>query len=242
MGRSQPRQSGFARFAPYVEIARLDYWPKGAFVVLGALAALASPVRPGAGWLILEALLACSLLSSANYVANEWMDRESDRHHPTKGGRPCVRGQIRGRWAAVEYALLSISGLFLAARLSLDFLLVSLVFLGVAGLYNFAPIRMKDRVVLDILTESLMLPLRIAMGWIAARPDDGFPPLALLVVGWLGACGAAALKREREMAVFLDLEMAARYRRPFGRYNRRWLARVGLALGALSVTLILLGR
>lgn len=62
----------------YVRIARVDHWFKNVFMLPGiALALLFRPVPTSDVVLpILLGILSTCLVASANYVINEWLDRE----------------------------------------------------------------------------------------------------------------------------------------------------------------------
>src|ERR1700722_20580277 len=78
---------GRASLRDYVGIARPDHWIKNIFVLPGA--ALAIGLSQSVDWIstferVAVAIIASCLLASANYTINEWLDAETDRHHPIK--------------------------------------------------------------------------------------------------------------------------------------------------------------
>lgn len=54
-------------------------------------------------------------IASANYVINEWLDREFDAHHPSKHHRKAVSLQLSPALVYVEYLAFAGVGLSLAA-------------------------------------------------------------------------------------------------------------------------------
>ena len=49
-------------------------------------------------------LVAAVCVASANYVINEWLDRESDKFHPTKSQRSAVQKVLRREIVLLEWA------------------------------------------------------------------------------------------------------------------------------------------
>jgi decaprenyl-phosphate phosphoribosyltransferase len=141
----------------YLAIARPDHWIKNIFVLPGVIFAglLARPTwtetLPRVG---LAIVVAC-LVASANYVINEWLDAEFDRHHPVKKHRPSITGGLKASYVYLEYVGLLIAGLGLASLLGHLFFLTALWLAVMGVLYNVRPFRSKDRTYLDVLSESV---------------------------------------------------------------------------------------
>src|SRR2546427_1913250 len=101
----------------YVRMARPDHWFKNVFMVPGLVVAAGLSRTPWRTLVVPAAwagLSAC-LIASANYVINEWVDADYDRFHPVKRDRPAVRKRVKGSLVCVEYAVLMLAGLALAA-------------------------------------------------------------------------------------------------------------------------------
>lgn len=204
----------------YVQIARVDHWFKNVFMLPGFLLALiltdATVLQSIVPMLI--ALLSTGLVVSANYVMNEWLDAEFDRHHPVKRSRPSVAGSVKGRYVVIEYVVLVVAGLVLASLLTREFVYYSGALLVMGMLYNVPPIRLKDRVFLDVLSESINNPLRLLLGW-SALVSGALPPSSILVAFWMGGAFLMAVKRYAEYRFIGDAERAGLYRRSFRYYT-----------------------
>ena len=209
---------------PYLKIARLDHWFKNIFMGPGFVLALlftgikiSNAIAP-----VFIAVLSTCLVTSANYVINEWLDAGYDHHHPTKWSRPSASGQVKARYVYLEYVLLSIAGLTLASLLTREFVIFS-VFLLVMGLiYNVRPIRSKDRVYLDVLSESVNNPLRLLLGW-SALISGSLPPSSIVIAYWMGGAFLMAVKRYAEFRAIGNAEQAGMYRRSFRYYTEEKL-------------------
>lgn len=223
----------------YVAIARPDHWVKNAFMLPGA--ALAFLLDSSAGWHAIPALAlavaATCLVASANYTINEWLDAHTDQHHPTKSRRPSALGRIRPSLVYLQYAVLAVTGLGLAALVGWPLVLTEAVLLGMGVLYNVPPIRTKDRAYLDVLSESINNPLRLMLGWFAIT-SVAMPPGSILACYWMGGAYLMALKRFAEYRMIDDPERAGLYRRSFKSYTETSLL-VSAFFYAITAALLL---
>ncbi len=219
----------------YVQIARPDHWIKNIFVIPGAAAALA--VAPhGAGGALLPlaaALISVCLLASANYTINEFLDAQYDRFHPLKSDRPGARGLLDGRLVLVQYLLLAICGLAVAAPINNACLLTGLSLLAMGLVYNAPPLRTKDQAYLDVLSESVNNPIRFLLGWFAVT-GAVLPPASVLLAYWMGGAFLMAIKRYAEYRAIGDPARAALYRRSFARYSEQSLLLSGFFFALCS--------
>jgi 4-hydroxybenzoate polyprenyltransferase len=210
--------------ADYVSIARPDHWLKNIFMLPGAALAFIidkDTTREDLGYLLLGILATC-LIASANYTINEYLDGKFDRFHPTKHKRATAQGRIKLHWVVVQYLALVVGGLSLALQMTPMFFYASCALLFMGLVYNVEPVRTKDRVYLDVLSESVNNPLRLILGW-AAVTTIILPPSSLLISYWMGGAYLMAIKRYAEYRMIGDPERAGLYRRSFRTYTENSL-------------------
>lgn len=216
-----------AGWLDYVALARPSHWVKHVFILPGIALALLLRPRP---WTDVVAdvalgLLSAALLASANYVLNEWLDAQSDRHHHTKSERPAVAKRLSPALVLFEYLALAGTGLGLAWALSGLYLVISSLFLVSGLVYNIPPVRTKEIPFLDVISESINNPIRLTLGWVMVDPTT-LPPGSLLLAYWMGGAFLMALKR---MGEYRSAEQGGRlealtvYRRSFQRYTEESL-------------------
>ncbi len=221
-----------ASLQDYVRIARFEHMTKHVFIVPGIALAilLRSDVIPTPGIGLVRSVLvgfaAAVFVASANYVINEWLDREFDRFHPEKSQRAAVQRTMSGQIVMLEYLALLVLGLGLAYMVNGVFFATA-VLLALSGItYNVQPFRTKDRIYLDVLSESINNPLRLLMGW-AMVDGISLPPVSLFLAFWFGG---AFLMNSKRLAEYRDIvasdgkETLGRYRRSFQAYTETRLS------------------
>jgi len=208
----------------YVRIARLDHWFKNVFMLPGLFLAVAlgADLSDDYGWVLVSGILSVCLIASANYTINEWLDADSDRHHPIKKNRPSALGRIEGKYVLIQWLLLAAVGLLLSYSIRLEFFAVSLVFLVMGIVYNVKPIRTKDRIYLDIWSESINNPLRFLLGWYLVDVPL-LPPSSVLISYWMGGAFLMAIKRYAEFRFIGNPRQAGLYRKSFRFYTEEKL-------------------
>lgn len=137
-----------ASVSDYVHLARPDHWFKNVFMFPGMLMAYMYYGKGFSSSLVLDLFLSIAstcLIASANYVINEWLDAEFDRHHPVKKLRPSVVKNLNPKIIYTQYVVLAALGLGIAYRFGTYYFLVALLLLVMGVLYNVRPFRTKER-------------------------------------------------------------------------------------------------
>ncbi|MBQ7251636.1 MAG: UbiA prenyltransferase family protein [Kiritimatiellae bacterium] len=216
-----------ARVRDYLRIARPDHWIKNLFILPGVLAALVLVKDEAWTWPALAAkvvlaFVATSLVASANYVINEWLDAKFDRFHPKKKNRPVVVAELRAGWVYAEYAILAVAGLACSFAVNPLFGAMGAWLFVMGILYNVEPFRTKDVPYLDVLSESVNNMIRLLMGWFTVAHST-IPPCSLILGYWM--CGAylMGMKRFAEYRMIGDPERAGLYRKSFRHYSENML-------------------
>ena len=185
---------------------------------------------------IILGIVSICLIASANYVINEYLDKSFDKFHPLKNRRSSVVTHINPFILYTEYFFLALAGVLLAYVVSVKFLSMAVFLLVMGVIYNVKPFRSKDRVFLDVLTESINNPIRFAAGWFIFTPSLGapgskwdlnwintFPPVSIIIAYWMGGAFLMATKRFAEYRLIANPEIAGLYRRSFKFYTENSL-------------------
>lgn len=156
-------------FKQAFHLLRFSHWSKAAFVLIGVLYSKSFLFFPKA----LVAALAFSLLASAVYIYNDFMDREQDKLHPEKCNRPLASGEMSIQFALFLLILLLIGGLLLGFLISDKLALILCCYLVVNLAYNHF---LKNIPVLDVLCIASGFMLRVLAGTIG---------IGLYISSWL---------------------------------------------------------
>ena len=216
------KPSFYVRLRAHIQIMRLDHSIKNIFVVPGIvipLSVLRTPLfsLPLARNIVVG-LIATTLIACSNYVLNELLDAPFDRLHPKKRSRPAAQGLVNAPIAYAQWLLMMVAGIALALTISRSFAYAAAALWIMGCLYNIPPIRTKDKVYLDVLSESVNNPLRMLLGWFMVT-SLLIPPVSLLICYWMGGCYLMALKRFSEYREIGDAQIAGAYRKSFQHYT-----------------------
>ncbi len=209
------------RLIAYASIARPDHWLKNVFMLIGVVLAFfyKPSLLAGFEWVdLVLGFMATCLVASSNYVLNEILDAPTDANHPEKRSRPIPSGLVSLPLAYAEWLLLGGLGFFLAWLVNGPFLAAA-VSLWIMGLiYNIPPIRSKELPYVDVVSESVNNPIRLALGWFVVSAVT-IPPISLLAAYWMVGAFFMASKRFAEYRTINDKVRAAAYRKSFRHYD-----------------------
>ena len=207
----------------YLALARFDHFTKHIFIVPGIV--LAYLLRGGPPHFpvaqVILGLIAAICIASANYVINEYLDREFDKYHPTKSRRRAVERALRGSFVFLEWTAFTLLGLGCAWTGSGTLFVTACIFALQGIVYNVRPLRTKDKPYLDVISESINNPLRLTIGWVMIDPST-LPPSSIILAYWFGGAFLMAAKRYseyREIVGAHGAQLLVRYRASFAGYS-----------------------
>jgi decaprenyl-phosphate phosphoribosyltransferase len=170
---------------------RVRQWTKN-LLLLGA--PIGAAVHPSAHNLMifLRGFLVFSLISSAGYVLNDWLDKEKDRTHSKKKFRPFAAQKLNGIHAIIIIAMLILVGLVLSTGLPR-------FFLTWIGLYTISTLSyslvFKNIPVIEILIVAFGFLIRCLAG---AALYDVYVSQWFLIVAGFGSLFLISAKRLAE--------------------------------------------
>ena len=154
---------------------RPDQWVKNLIVFAGLI--FGERLRdPAAVGVAVGAFGVFCGLSSAMYLVNDLTDRDEDRRHPVKSQRPIAAGQLSSGAALAATVALLVGALGFALYLSLEFAVVSLIYVSLVVAYSRV---LKHLVILDVLA--------IAGGFVL-RALGGAVAVSVPISQWLLVC------------------------------------------------------
>ena len=188
----------------YLRISRIDNIPKQIFIIPGIfLAALYTSIDNINLINIILGFICAILSASSNYVINEYLDRNNDKFHPLKKKRLFVEKKIDFKNVVYFYFILIIASLVLSYKLNEFFFITNALFIISGLIYNIKPFRLKDRIYLDVINESINNPIRLFLGWYMVVDNLSIlPPVSLILFYWFSGGFLMTSKRLSEIKFF----------------------------------------
>ena len=187
--RTSPRRA-------FVKAIRVHQWAKNTLLFLPLL--LSHEVTWATIQTAVAAFFCFSFVASANYIVNDLLDIENDRHHPKKRFRPFASGDLSALTGAALALLLVAASCAILPFLPLDFTFWLLFYAVTTSAYSFY---LKRVPLVDVLVLSGLYTLRMLAG--AAATDTAISP-------WLSSfaiflfLSLAMVKRFSELANLRD--------------------------------------
>lgn len=177
----------------YIHLMRPIQWIKNIFVFTGIIFS-EQLFNLDLFLTVTLAALSFAFVSSAIYILNDILDRESDIHHPQKKERPLAKGIISIKGASCLMILLTLTGILLGLFLSktIFILLCSYIVINI-----FYSIKLKHIVILDVFCISAGFMLRILVGTLGVGIQ---PSKWLLLCGLMITLFLGFTKRRAELA------------------------------------------
>jgi 4-hydroxybenzoate polyprenyltransferase len=234
VARDVPVEREFARVAAgmsaWLKALRLHQWLKNLLLFVPLLTAFSFMEVEKLATMAM-AFLSFSLAASASYLVNDLWDLDNDRAHPRKRLRPFASGTLPIVRGLAVAAVALIAALALALAVSLGFLLMLLLYLALTSAYSWW---LKEEVLIDVLTLSLLYTLRILAGSVAISVTTSSWLLAFSVFLFLSL---ALVKRCAELVMMQQSGAAATPGRDYrvGDLVVLWPLGIGAALCAVVV-------
>ncbi|MGH8529574.1 MAG: decaprenyl-phosphate phosphoribosyltransferase [Nevskiales bacterium] len=206
-------------------LIRPRQWVKNAFV--GApLVFTPDALNPDNALRVLAGFIAFSLVASAVYILNDYMDRETDRLHPAKKQRPLAAGSVSLEVATLLFAALMAAGIGLAYALGYLFFLLVMVYLGINIAYS---VWLKRVAIVDLLCVAVGFVLRVEAGSILINVES-----SVWILNCTGLLAMFIILAKRRDDLVRDLDQT--HRASLGGYNLGYLdVCIAMVLGALLV-------
>jgi 4-hydroxybenzoate polyprenyltransferase len=181
------------------------------------------------------AFVAFCLASSAGYAFNDVLDRERDRHHPTKRNRPVASGAISPSAALAVSAAAALGAVLISVLLLPRFFWVTIVgYWVLTALYSFV---LKQVLILDVIVISVLFVIRALAGALAVQV--GVSP-------WLAVCTFMLClflgfgKRRCELVLIGNMEDAGSHRRTLQNCTTDLLNHLLSSSGGMAIITFLL--
>jgi len=142
-----------------VKAARVHQWAKNILLAVPLL--LSHKISPASISAVIAAFFCFSFMASANYLVNDMLDVESDRHHPGKRLRPFAAGDLSIVAGVAVVAVLVLAAAALLPLLDTAFALWLGLYILAVSAYS---LYLKRVAIVDVLLLSGLYTLRLLAG------------------------------------------------------------------------------
>lgn len=143
-----------------ISLMRPQQWYKNLIIFVPVFFSTLA-LEPSLLYLTFLGFVSLCLASSGNYVLNDIIDKESDRHHPEKKLRPIASGAIHVSLGVFLTLILFACSLALAYSLNFNFFLLIIFFIVLTKIYS---LYLKKIVFVDVLVISVNFVIRAVAG------------------------------------------------------------------------------
>jgi 4-hydroxybenzoate polyprenyltransferase len=225
------KRPALSQFKAGIRLLRVHQWVKNLLVFVPLWAAQI-PWAPSMYWSLGKAFLSFCLTASATYIANDFFDRDNDRAHPEKKGRPLASAEISELMASFAFIFCLAVGWSVGYLLGPEFFIIVVGYSLLTLAYSF---RLKKWIGVDIFLLVLFYLLRIYAGHIVVDIDlSGW----LLGFSFFMFLSLATLKRFAELRTLTQLAMKLTGRGYTLRHSTGMFY-VGCAASALGCSVLL---
>jgi 4-hydroxybenzoate polyprenyltransferase len=220
----------------YIQIMRPSHWTKNVFVFAAVIFGekFIGPLEEvvSAATVAIGAFFCFCLASSAIYIFNDIIDRDSDKQHPEKSKRPIASGQITIGAAVLLSVLCGLIAIAVGYFLSEIFSVVILVYIALMILYSLL---FKKMMILDCVVIAIGFCLRAIGGAVVV----GVPISSWLIICTFALCLFLGFGKRRSEIAQLGEDSEA-FRRTLAGYTPELLAHMLDVTSGLAIVCFLL--
>lgn len=224
---------GGSRIGALIKAMRPHQWVKNLLIFLPLIMAH----RAGDSVLLCDvslAFAAFSLCASGVYLLNDLFDLEADRQHPRKRHRPLASGELSLWHGLIAAPILLVSAFVIAFGINASLLAALAIYFSLTFAYS---LRLKQIVLVDIITLASLYTLRVLAGGFAA----GVPVSQwLLAFSMFIFLSLACVKRFSELLSLRRANLDEVKGRGYFASDLEQIAQFGSASGYISVLVLAL--
>lgn len=213
------------------KLARPHQYTKNLFIFIPAFFAF-QLTEPGLLLNAFIAFIAFSVLASAVYVFNDWIDRFEDAQHPEKCNRPIASGRIKAPTAFIFLGLLLFAGIIAALSLSFEVFSLVLTYLVLNLAYT---LKLKHIAIIDIVIIATGFVIRLFVGAEATEVELSH---WIIVMTFLLALFLSLAKRRDDVLIYLNTNQ--KMRKVIDGYNLKFLDSTMMMTASITIVAYIL--